>query len=119
MIYVYKPAQSKIAMGLLSFMYSHGDFQTLQAIMDKYEQLPEWKLFLYKENEDFIGLIGGRQGEEGFTIHHLVVSPSHRGEGLGCHLISCLEKQVSSPVLPSPRIEQLFEKWQERERHSS
>lgn len=119
MLYSYKPAQSKIAMGLLSFMYSQGDYHTLQSIIAKYEKLPEWKLFLYKEKDDFIGLIGGHQGEEGFTIHHVVVSPSHRGEGMGCHLIHCLEKQIVPPLIPSPRAEQLFEKWQKQQRHSS
>lgn len=119
MIYKYKPSQSKIAMGLLSFMFSQGDFQQLQSIIEKYEQDPEWKLFLYKEHEDFIGIIGGHETDE-FIIHHLALSPSHRGEGIGCRMLTLLADQITTDVKPSSQVEQFYEKWQQKQqRHNS
>lgn len=45
-------------MGLLSFMPTEKDVKTLQLTMKEYEAKDDWQLYLWKENEDFVGIMG-------------------------------------------------------------
>ena len=61
MLIRYKKSFEKIAMGLLSFMPNEKDLKKLQQTIKEYETNDQWHLFLWKENDDIIGLIGGRE----------------------------------------------------------
>lgn len=92
MLYRYKKSLEKIAMGLLSFMPQERDLKKLQQTMHKYEENPDWQLFLWKEGDDYVGLVGVELEESSFTIHHVSVNPSHRGEGIGHEMIAKLQE---------------------------
>ena len=83
MLLRYKKTYEKIAMGLLSYMPGEKTVKKLQETIHQYETDDNWQLYLLKKDEDFIGLIGIELGEEDYTLQHLSVNPSFRGEGIG------------------------------------
>lgn len=87
MLVRYKKSCKKIAMGLLSLMPQQKNLKALQQTMIRYGEDPEWQLYLLKIDEQYVGLIGIEVKEHFFTVHHIAVLPSFRGEGLG-HVIA-------------------------------
>lgn len=87
MLVKYKKMHEKIAMGLLSFMPGEEKLPALKKTMQRYEEQPDWQLFLWKREEDFIGVIGVQVEEHSFTVQHAAVNPSFRGEGVGKALV--------------------------------
>lgn len=92
MLLRYKKTYEKIAMGLLSFMPGEKNVKKLQEAINQYETDTSWQLYLYKKEEDFIGLIGIVMGEEEYTLHHISVNPSFRGEGIGKEMVTKLQQ---------------------------
>ncbi|AIE60605.1 GNAT family N-acetyltransferase [Bacillus methanolicus] len=91
MLIRYKKAFEKIAMGLLSFMPNEKDLKKLQQTMKQYETEEDRQLFLWKEEEDIIGLIGVLVvNEYEVEIHHISVNPSHRHQGIGKSMVKAL-----------------------------
>jgi len=106
----YRKAYEKIAMGLLSFMPNEKDLKVLQQTIQTYESEPEWELYLYKKDEDYIGLVGVEKQDCELVVHHISVDPSHRGEGLGKLMVQELatlnrDCQVKACQLTEPFIE--------------
>ena len=95
MLYRYKKSFEKIAMGLLSFMPKERELKKLQQTMHIYEENPDWQLFLWKKGEDFVGLLGVEVHEDYFTLHHVSVNPSHRGEGIGQAMIEKIQQLMN------------------------
>lgn len=93
MLIRYKKSFEKIAMGLLSFMPNEKDLKKLQQTIKNYESDESWQLFLWKEGEDIIGLLG-----VSFTEHkimqfqHISVNPSHRQQGIGKMMVNALKE---------------------------
>ena len=54
MLVRYKKTCEKIAMGLLSFMPEEKALKKLQVSMQLYETNPNWHLFMWKKEEDFV-----------------------------------------------------------------
>ena len=98
----YKKMFNKIAMGLLSFMPNEKDLQQLQMTMSKYETEQNRQLFLWKEQEDIIGLIGVLFVEKDIMqVLHISVNPSHRGQGIGKKMIKTLKELYPDPhIIP-------------------
>lgn len=95
MLVKYKKDYTKVALGLLSYMLKEHDLKQLHLIMQRYQQNPNWELYLWKEKEKYIGIIGiNVQGNE-FLIQHLAVLPSFRGEGVGKVMINEIQKLYS------------------------
>ncbi|MGG0657759.1 GNAT family N-acetyltransferase [Rummeliibacillus pycnus] len=92
MLFRYKKAYEKIAMGLLSFMPEHKDVKKLQETICQYNSDPNWQLFLWKQAEDYIGLVGVEMKDSQWIVRHISVDPSHRGEGLGVEMIRQLSE---------------------------
>lgn len=92
MLVRYKKSCEKIAMGLLSLMPEGKDIKNLQQIMVRYGEDPDWQLYLLKVEESYVGLIGVEVSENDFTVHHISVLPSFRGEGLGHVIIEKIQK---------------------------
>lgn len=92
MLIKYKKAHEKIAMGLLSYMPEERSLKTLQRTLGKYEKEPEWQLYLWKQAEDFIGLIGIEVDDLTFTVHHVSVNPSYRSEGIGHAMVEKIQE---------------------------
>lgn len=88
----YKKTHEKVAMGLLSFMPRERKLKDLQKTMQKYEEDPAWQLYLWKEEDDFIGLLGIEVDEHTFTVHHASVNPSYRGDGIGHAMVEKVQE---------------------------
>ena len=91
MLLRYKKTNEKIAMGLLSYMPGDKTVKKLQETIHQYETDDNWQLYLLKKDEDFIGLIGIELGDEDYTLQHLSVNPSFRGEGIGQEMVMKLQ----------------------------
>ncbi|MGI2328263.1 GNAT family N-acetyltransferase [Planococcus sp. YIM B11945] len=96
MLLRYKKSAEKIAMGMLAFMPEERDLKKLKQTMLLYQENPDWQLFLWKDEEDFIGLVGVEVGEDSFMVHHLALCPSFRGEGVGHKMIAKIQ-QIMEP----------------------
>jgi riboflavin biosynthesis RibT protein len=93
MLLRYKKNYEKIAMGLLSFMPTEKDLKKLQTTMKDYETDDSKQLFLWKEEEDIIGIIGTTILEDGVVeIQHISVNPSHRHQGIGKQMVKALRE---------------------------
>ncbi|MET3576463.1 GNAT family N-acetyltransferase [Bhargavaea ullalensis] len=90
MLLRYKKSLEKIAMGLLSFMPEEKDLKKLKETISRYESDDRFQLFLWKQGEDYIGLIGTEIEGDAVTVHHVSVNPSHRGEGIGKAMVGKL-----------------------------
>lgn len=92
MLIRYKKAFEKIAMGLLSFMPNEKDLKILQQTMKQYENEENLQLFLWKEGEDIIGLMGILIDNDYALIQHISVNPSHRHQGIGKAMVKSLSE---------------------------
>ncbi|MDR4946982.1 GNAT family N-acetyltransferase [Neobacillus cucumis] len=108
----YKKMFNKIAMGLLSFMPNEKDLQQLQMTMSKYETEQNRQLFLWKEQEDIIGLIGVLFVEKDLMkVLHISVNPSHRGQGIGKKMIKTLKELYPDPhIIPDTHTKAFYVK---------
>lgn len=88
MLVRYKKTGEKIAMGLLSFMPQEKDLKKLLETIHMYETNPNWHLFMWKKEEDFVGLIGVESIDNICKIQHITVTPSYRGEGIGKQMVN-------------------------------
>ena len=92
----YKRSYEKIAMGLLSFMPGERDVKQLKKTMELYNERPDWQLFLWKAGDDYIGAIGIHiEDDENFTVQHISVIPSYRGEGIGHRMVERVEQLMN------------------------
>lgn len=87
MLIRYKKAFEKIAMGLLSFMPNEKDIKKLTETIQSYETDENWILYLWKKNEEYIGIVGLMVGDDTATIQHVSVVPSYRGEGVATEML--------------------------------
>ena len=108
MLIRYKKTYEKIAMGLLSYMPGEQSVKVLQETINNYETLENWQLFLWKEDEDFIGLLGIEMGEDAFILQHLSVNPSFRGEGIGKEMVQKIQDHFPDKKCQSTDITDAF-----------
>lgn len=93
----YKRAHEKIAMGLLSFMPKERNVKKLKKTMELYNERPDWQLFLWKAGDDYVGVIGIHiEDDEIFTVQHISVIPSYRGEGIGQKMVARVERLMGN-----------------------
>ena len=92
MLIRYKKSFEKIAMGLLSFMPQEKDVKRLMETIHAYEEKDDWNLYLWKKDDEYIGIVGLLdKGTEGI-IQHVTVVPSYRGEGVAIEMLRELLK---------------------------
>jgi len=118
MLIRYKRNLEKIAMGLLSFMQDEKkDIKKLQETIQEYETNSDWQLFLWKQEDDVLGLIGLRtdDGANAF-IQHLSVDPSHRNSGVGQKMIKELHRMYGEKynIQAVDEIENFYYKSKEK-----
>lgn len=87
MLIRYKKSFEKIAMGLLSFMPQEKDVKRLMETIHAYDEKDNWQLFLWKKDEEYIGIIGIREEDSVPIIQHITVIPSYRGEGVAIKML--------------------------------
>lgn len=104
MLIRYKKTYEKIAMGLLSYMPEVQSAKMLQEKIQLYENESALELYLWKDGESFIGVVGIEVDAEVYTLLDIAVNPSFRGEGTGRKMVHELvqrfpEKKCQSTVL--------------------
>lgn len=122
MLIRYKKNQEKIAMGLLSFMPEERDVKLLQHTMNEYETNPEWRLYLWREDEDVVGAIGLLIKEElNVVIQHISVNPSYRNLGIGKKMVEEIKQLYGEryDICADDLTQDFFEKCQEDEKDKS
>ncbi len=88
MLIRYKKAFEKIAMGLLSFMPNEKDIKKLKETIHSYENDDNWVLYLWKKNDEYVGIVGLVTDSNSMaTIQHVSVVPSYRGEGVAKEML--------------------------------
>lgn len=87
MLIRYKKAFEKIAMGLLSFMPNEKDIKKLTETIQSYENDDNWVLYLWKKNDEYVGIVGLVTDNNTATIQHVSVVPSYRGEGVAKEML--------------------------------
>lgn len=87
MLVRYKKALEKIAMGLISLMPQEKDVKRLMDTMQQYEQDENWVLYLWKNGEEYVGIVGLLVDGTDATIQHITVIPSYRGEGVALEML--------------------------------
>ncbi|MFF2176772.1 GNAT family N-acetyltransferase [Lysinibacillus sp. NPDC058147] len=88
MLIRYKKAFEKIAMGLLSFMPNEKDIKKLTETINSYENNDNWVLYLWKKNDEYVGIVGLVTDSNNIaTIQHVSVVPSYRGEGVAKEML--------------------------------
>ncbi|TCP31699.1 riboflavin biosynthesis RibT protein [Scopulibacillus darangshiensis] len=112
MLIRYKKSYEKIAMGLLSFVPSEKELKKLQETIKNYEEEDHWQLFLWKEEEDIIGIIGVSVEDDRAYLRHVSVNPSHRGLGVGRKMVSALQRLLGEKytIVPTDLTEAFYEK---------
>lgn len=73
----YKKSYRKIAMGLLALVVREKELRSLQQLIDLYESDPLYQLYIWKENEKVVGLIGVAKEANEFKVQHLSIIPSY------------------------------------------
>lgn len=108
MLLRYKKTYEKIAMGLLSYMPGDKNAKKLQETIHQYETDDSWQLYLLKKEDDIIGLIGVELGDEDYTLYHISVNPSFRGEGVGQEMVAKLQALFPDKKCKSTEETDLF-----------
>lgn len=112
MLIRYKKNHEKMAMGLLAFMPDEKDVRVLQETMKKYEEDENWHLYLWKEDEDIVGVIGcSIENDINVVVQHISVNPSHRNIGIGKKMLDEIFQQYNEKydVCPNKYTEHFFE----------
>ncbi|MFB4163497.1 GNAT family N-acetyltransferase [Alteribacillus sp. JSM 102045] len=96
----FKSAYKKIAMGLLSYMPEEKDVKKLQETIRNYEENERWQLYLWKEEEDIIGVLGLYFYDDGTAkLQHLCVNPSYRDEGIGKKMVLTIKERLDGELI--------------------
>ena len=108
MLVKYKKTFKKIAMGLLSFMPTERELKKLLHTMQRYEDNPTWQLYLWKKEEDIVGLVGVEVAGDSFVIQHMTVDPSHRREGIGRAMAEEIQQLMQHRDMHTTKETELF-----------
>lgn len=111
MLIKYKSSFEKLAMGLLAYMPDEKNVKKLQQKIKKYEEDPRWQLYLWKEQDDIVGIVGiCLLEDETVQLNHISVNPSFREEGIGKKMIAALQNIYNGKVVPSVQTALFFAK---------
>lgn len=112
MLIRYNKNHEKIAMGLLSFNPDEKDLQKLLQTINEYVTEQNRQLYLWKEEEGMIGVIGVKIDDQDIQLQHLSVNPSHRDKGFGKLMIKeLLELYPDKKLTATETTEAFVEKF--------
>lgn len=99
-------------MGLLSFNPNEKELQNLLKTINEYDKEQNLQLYLWKEDEGIIGVIGIELfNNQEILLHHLSVNPSHRDKGFGKLMVEALlELHPDKPLLATETTAPFVEK---------
>ena len=106
MLVKYKKTLEKIAMGLLSYMPLEKDVKRLMETIQQYEKDEQWQLYLWKQDEEYIGAIGISLQDNVAIVQHITVHPPYRGEGIARQMVEQLKATVQvDEIVPCEETE--------------
>lgn len=108
MLIRYNKNHEKIAMGLLSFNPDEKDLQKLLQTINEYVTEQNQQLYLWKEEEGIIGVIGVKVDPLEIQLQHLSVNPSHRDKGFGKRMIKELLELYPEKKLTATETTEAF-----------
>ncbi|CEG23243.1 hypothetical protein BN1080_02193 [Planococcus massiliensis] len=88
----YKKSYRKIAMGLLALVVKDKELRSLQQLIDLYESDPLYQLYIWKENEKIVGLIGVAKEANEFNVQHLSIIPSYAKDEIAEKMLASLQE---------------------------
>lgn len=118
MLIRYKNSFEKIAMGLLSFMPHKKDVKNLQETIKKYDTHKNWHLYLWKQEESFLGAIGVKIADDRTAVlQHVTVDPSHRNLGIGRKMVKKIREKYGEKyeVIASEDVSDFYQKCLEKD----
>ncbi|SDH09962.1 riboflavin biosynthesis RibT protein [Alteribacillus persepolensis] len=96
----FKSAYKKIAMGLLSYMPEEKDVKKLQETIKVYEENENWQLYLWKEDDDIVGVLGLSFPDDHMArLEHVCVNPSYRDEGIGKKMVRTIQEKIDRELV--------------------
>ncbi|MEK4228907.1 GNAT family N-acetyltransferase [Solibacillus sp. FSL H8-0538] len=110
MLVRYKKVLEKIAMGLISLMPQEKDLKRLMETIQQYEQEDNWVLYLWKKDEEYVGIVGVLADDANATIQHITVIPSYRGEGVAIEMLQELRELGYKVIKPNEETEPFIQK---------
>ncbi|MDZ5782357.1 GNAT family N-acetyltransferase [Marinococcus luteus] len=117
MLIKYKQSYKKIAMGLLSYMPEEKDVKKLQETVQQYEETDDWQLFMWKEDDDIVGVVGLRYTENGQAeLRHVCVNPSYRDEGIGKKMVQAVRGRLDQDLVASKETVQFLQVCDEHQK---
>ncbi|MGY4690177.1 GNAT family N-acetyltransferase [Salibacterium sp. K-3] len=112
----FKSAYKKIAMGLLSYMPEEKEVKKLQETMNYYENEENWQLYLWKEQEDIVGVMGLYFHDNGSAqLKHICVNPSYREEGIGRKMVLTMKDRLEGNLTGCEETEEFLGCCEEKE----
>ncbi|MFB5661591.1 GNAT family N-acetyltransferase [Alteribacillus sp. HJP-4] len=116
MLMKFKSAYKKIAMGLLSYMPEEKDVKKLQETIKQYEEHENCQLYLWKEGEDIVGVMGLHfYGDGTAELKHLCVNPSYREEGIGRTMVQTIKERLDLSLVGCDQTKEFLETCEKRE----
>ena len=97
----------------MEFMPQEKNIKKLQETIKLYETNEKWQLFLWKEEDDIVGIIGiAIEDDKTAILQHVSVNPSHRNQGLGKTMLIALKQSIGEQftILPNKHTRSFFEK---------
>lgn len=113
MLVPYIGKYEKIVMGLLSYIPEFKEFTDLKEEIDKINH-DERKVYVWKDADNVIGLVGFDQHDDTDTIvvRYLSINPSFRAEGLTFEMLTALKKEYPVYTLTGViSLSPLLSKW--------
>ena len=111
MLVRYKKSLEKIAMGLLSFMPQGKEVKHLMETIHQYDDTPNWMLYLWKQEEEYVGIVGMLVEEDTATVQHITVVPSYRGEGVALAMLTKIQEEYRfAEIKPNEETQPFMEK---------
>ncbi|MFT8872441.1 MAG: GNAT family N-acetyltransferase [Sporolactobacillus sp.] len=99
MLIRYKKCYEKIAVGLLSLLSTAADIKNVFQTVRLYEDDDRLQLFLWKQGEDIIGVLGIQiMASDRAVIRHISVNPSYREEGIDVQMCDALAAFLGADV---------------------
>lgn len=114
MLYHYKKAFEKIAMGLMSYASDLNQTTRLLEEMELYQKDPERELYLWKseETDDFVAVLGVEIEQKVLLLRLISVNPSYRNEGISSKMLDALQKLYPDlPIMGTLETTPIIQAW--------
>ncbi|MBU9673309.1 GNAT family N-acetyltransferase [Planococcus sp. CP5-4] len=120
MMIEYESCHRETVLRLLSHLPSARKGVPVQQILNTYEGLAERRLYVWKESDKVVGVIGIHLQQQTFAVHHIAIHPSFRNRGIGNSLLqSVQEEHISQAMCSTHETKDFLDRcWQKQSQFS-